>query len=156
SYDCPTQGRRAVPLPPASWGVRETWPGCKGVTGADLRHELCLLFDQKQRTLKALERSSIPMFETLEKRQLLSSTPLKLTPVTLKVEGTSAADMIFINEADGQITVTKNGVDSTYASFLVKDIEVNAKAGDDSVWTYGAVTKSVKLVGGLGSDYLFG
>ena len=85
------------------------------------------------------------MFETLENRNLMSATPAANFSLsyTLKVEGTNANDAIYVNQIGNDIIVTKNGVDTVHPAAFVKGIEVYGKNGDDLLYAFASLTKSV-------------
>jgi Ca2+-binding RTX toxin-like protein len=79
-------------------------------------------------------------------------------PTPLVIDGTAGNDNIFLSrDGLGNLNVTKNGVATSYAEWLVSKVVVNAGDGNDQVYTSSSnFIKPVEINGGNGNDYLYG
>src|SRR5258706_8234267 len=99
------------------------------------------------------------MFESLEIRVVLSAT---FDPTTglLKVTGTPLADTIRLTQSGAVLTLSDNGVNSTFDATKVKQIAVYGLAGNDTIALRGPNGNDVSirgyLEGGDGNDTLTG
>ena len=100
------------------------------------------------------------MFESLEKRQLLSGATLNQAGL-LTVGGTEQSDTITVDRSvsgsKDVIVVTVNGTVQKFKTSNVHKILVNAGSGNDVVEVnVGSTAIPCTLVGGAGDDYLVG
>lgn len=84
-------------------------------------------------------------FQRLSARYQFDST-------TLEVLGTEAADVIVVDASPGTITVTVNGVPSSWPAVAYNAIEVRAGGGNDSVTVVRNSDEQVFVLAGEGTD----
>ncbi len=108
---------------------------------------------------KSSKAASASVFETLESRELMSSSTLSISTVAvwggnqLQINGTSGNDKITVTQTAGGLVVANNGWTSTltgnYASLLVR-----SGAGNDTVTIDPSVHINCELFAGTGTDTL--
>src|SRR4051794_18526215 len=90
------------------------------------------------------------MFEQLETRTLLSTT---LIAGVLTLTETNGNDVVVVGkDASGKLSVTENGVTSSFLWSAVNKVVANLLAGADKLTTDAAVNKTMEVHGGAGKD----
>lgn len=97
------------------------------------------------------------MFESLERRQLLTAVLSSAEPGLLIVYGTLSSDTLTITKLnDGRIRVDQNGTLKNFAGADVTKIFVDAGHGHDTVTVSTAISLPTTLIGSEGNDSLRG
>ena len=95
-----------------------------------------------------------PVFETLERRALLSAT---MESGLLRVDGTAGDDQVSIERGSrGRIDVTVNGETESFRGGGVRTILARGLDGDDEIILGDSIKRNATLLGGDGEDVLVG
>ena len=95
------------------------------------------------------------MFETLERRRMLSAS---LAKGLLTVTGTESADTISINRSGSEIIVetSTDHFEQTFAIASVKSIRISALGGNDSIVIASTIAIPANVFAGTGNDAITG
>jgi hypothetical protein len=91
-------------------------------------------------------------FETMESRRMMSVT--LNSNGTLRIEGSDAADVISVRQAEGKVEVSENGYLQSFDAKSVKRVIANLGAGDDVFAAHGRISKRMTIDGGDGNDQI--
>ena len=112
--------------------------------------------------INAAIKLSRAICEVLENRQLLTGTPLTITPVTtdggvqLQILGTVGNDRITVDQAaDGLVVGNTGGWSQTFTD-LIASLRITGAGGNDSIILGASVTQNATVFGGAGNDTIVG
>ena len=106
--------------------------------------------------LRRRPRSRVPLFESLERREVLASALATLDAGLLNVLGTNKNDAIRIDLELDQLRVVVNKLTYQFNVADVTSLSINALAGNDRVQVSDAVLVNAAINGGRGNDQLRG